>query len=153
MKFFGKLGIVIFTLSACAAAVFFDRWLDLRAQRVKPAELYASIDSQLDAVRRDDIRAAYLDSASGFRENFSFAEFKQMVLDDLAGAAASKRIEFGAVQVRDRRAIVQVFFIDAHERVTPCIYSLVNETGEWKVNSARLLKRWEPGERLDGIRG
>ena len=152
MKFLGKIGILIFTISACVSAVFFDRYLDLRATHVKPTELYATIYGQLAAVERDDFRTAYQQAASSVRESFSFAQFKQMVCDDFADTARAQRIEFGAVQTRGRCAIVQVFFIDADDRVTPCIYSLVNEGDGWKVSGSRMLKRWEPGQRMSGIR-
>lgn len=152
MKFFGKIGFLVFTVSACLSALFFERQLDRRASRVKPVELYATINGHLNAVRRDDIHAAYRQSAASVRENFSYAQFKRMVRDDFEDTARVERIEYGAVQTRGRRAIVQVFFIDFEDRVTPCIYSLVNEGAGWKVSGTRMLKRWEVGQRLGGIR-
>lgn len=152
MRFFGKIGIVVFTVSACVSAVFFDRWLELRARRVRPAELYQTIAGQLSAMQRDDFRDAYRQSAASVREHLTFTEFKRMTRDDFAETGRVERVEFGTVQTRGRRAIVQVFLIDAEERVTPCIYSLVNEGDGWKVSATRMLRRWETGQRLGGIR-
>lgn len=152
MRLFSKIGILVFTLSACVSAVFFDRYLDLRARHVRPAELYETINVQVAAMQRDDLRDAYRQAAATVREHLSFAEFKRMTREDFAETGRVERIEFGTVQTRGRRAIVQVFFIDGEDRVTPCIYSLVNEGDGWKVSNTRMLRRWETGQRLGGIR-
>ena len=64
----------------------------------------------------------------------------------------AERVEFGAVHFEGRHAIIPAYFFLPDGDVIPCIYSLVNEDDGWKIDGARVLRRWPAGRRMGGMR-
>ena len=86
------------------------------------------------------------------QQKFNITQFAEMIRNDYGSIVHAERVEFGFVEAHGRRAIIQVFFFDKEGQVTPCIYTLVNEGESWKIDSARILRRWPVGARLGGMR-
>ncbi len=151
MKQRGKVFLMVFCFAVCAtAAVLNHRW-QTPADRVRPAELYSIVNSQLAAFREADFVRAYDAASSGIQQKFNVRQFTEMIQADYARMVRADRVEFGFVETEGRRAIIQVFFIDKIGQVTPCLYTLVNEGETWKIDGARLLRRWPAEARLGGI--
>lgn len=148
----GKISAVLFFFAVCgSSALVTNHWLT-RAARVRPSELYAVVHSQLTAMRAANFPQAYREASSGLQQKFDIRQFSEMIRTDYAGIVNAERVEFGFAEMEGRRAIIQVFFFDKDGQVTPCIYTLVNEGETWKIDSARLLRRWPAGARLGGMR-
>lgn len=150
----GKITLLLFCFALCGTAALVNFYAQTRAPRppVRPADLYAVVNLQLADFRAADFPSAYEHASSSVQQRFNLDEFAEMIRSDYSGITRAERVEFGFVETRGRRAVIQVFFIDAAGRVTPCIYSLVSEGAVWKIDGARVLRRWPEGTRLGGIR-
>ncbi len=148
-----KISAVVLFLAICAAVPGGSYLLDrYRARQATPADLYKVIHTQLDAFRSDDFSLAYSQASYGMHQKFSLDEFEKMIRKDYAEFARAQRIEFGLVQYRDRRALIEVFFIDRNESVQPCIYNLIFEGARWKVDGVVMLPRWPSGSHVEDLR-
>ena len=142
----------MFFFAVCGSAALVNDYLQARAGRVRPVDLYAVVNRQLADLRADDFSGAYLQASSDVREKFNLSQFATMIRSDCRDLVRAERVEFGFVESQGRRAIVQVFFFDKEGQVTPCIYTLVSEGDSWKIESARVSRRWPQGTRLGGMR-
>lgn len=148
-----KIALLLFFIAVCATAPLVNHCLRLRRETtVNPSDLYEAVYSQITAFRASDFSGAYRQASSGIRQKFNFDQFVAMIRRDYAGIADAGRIEFGAVRSREQHALIQVFFIDRDGGVTPCIYSLIYEGENWRIDGARLIPRWPSGSRLGGLR-
>jgi len=146
-----KIGLLLFMLSVCGSAALTLHLYQIHADRTRPADLYEVVYKQRTAFRADDYPAAYRHASADFQQKFNVEQFTEMVRSDYLGMVRAVRVEFGAVERQGRRALIQVFFIDARGQVLPCVYSLVDEGESWKIDGARLLRRWPAGTRLGGL--
>jgi len=148
----GKVGLMLFFFAVCATAAFVSYDGERQSPPARPVDLYSVVHSQFRALQAADFPRAYQHASAGMQEKFSVEQFEEMVRVDYAPIIEADRVEFGAVDIRGRHAVVRVFFVGEDGGVTPCIYSLVNEGETWKIDGARILRRIPKGERLDGIR-
>ncbi len=147
----GKITLMLFFFSVCGSAPFVRYYWNARPNRTRPAELYAVVYSQLSAFRVDDYARAYRQASANFQNKFNIEQFAEMIRTDYSPITRSIRVEFGPVEFQHDHAFIQVFFIDADGRVLPCLYSLVDEGDAWKIDGARMLRRWSAGVRLSGL--
>lgn len=147
-----KIIAMAFFLAVCAAAPSLNYFLILRrAEKSTPSDLYKVIHNQLDAFRAEDFTLAYSQASYGMHQKFSRDQFEEMIRRDYPDLTQAQRIEFGIVKYRDRRALIQVFFIGRDGTVLPCIYTLIYETGGWKIDGAVMLPRWQSGSDFEGL--
>jgi len=147
-----KIALILSALGICAGGALFLRTLDWRRQMAKPSAIYEPVWRQIEAFRESDYSRAYRHASSGFQERFNIEAFTEMIRTNYPDVARARRVEFAAVQFTGRRALVQVFFILPEGDVVPCVYTLIEEDGAWKIDGARLEKRWGEGRRLGGMR-
>jgi hypothetical protein len=150
MRQLGKIALIILCLALCGAGAI----VHLRktaAAGVRPAELYALIYGHLQSLRVADGPRAYRPASTVVQPG------RDTVLP--AGACPgfssppdAQRIEFGSVEMRAGRALVQVFLTDHNGQVTPCVYTLVHGPDGWKIEAVSVKDRWPAGRRLGGIR-
>ncbi len=124
----------------------------MRRASVRPAELCEIVWKQIGAFREANYPRAYRHASTRFQERFNVDAFGELVRSDYPDLVRASRVEFGTVRIVGRYAVVQVFFFLPDGEVVPCIYSLINEDEGWKIDGARLQKRWPPGSRLRGLR-
>ena len=148
----GKITLMVFFFSLCGTAALVNFYAQQRQDRIKPADLYEVVNRQLSALRGSDYPQAYQRASTGIQRKFTVAQFADMSRSEYSRITRAERVECGAVMCRRNRAIVQVFFTDDAGGVTPCFYSLIHEGEEWKIDGARLMRRWPPGRRLGGLR-
>jgi hypothetical protein len=148
----GKIALVLLAIAVCGTAPLARYWLRHRVENVSPAELYQVVYNQFSAVRTADFTRAYWQASSGIQQKFNRDQFTEMIRRECPGLDRAERIEFGLVRSREQHALIQVFFIDRDGAVTPAIYSLIHEGEDWKIDGARMLRRWPDGTRLRGLR-
>src|ERR1043166_1335746 len=87
----------IFVLCGCAAIVaFFVQ--NARDAAIRPAELYAVVNSQLADVRAANFSRAYEHASTDVQQRFNIEQFTDMVRRDYAGIAVTSNVEFGFVE-------------------------------------------------------
>ena len=147
-----KLLLLTALFLTCVAATFFQRVLERRWHATPPSELYDVVWNQLSAFRADDYSGAYRQVSSGFQEKFNIEAFTDLVRTDYPGLVRSTRVEFGGVRFEGRNAYIPAYFFLPEGDIVPCVYTLIREDDGWKIDNARVLKRWPPNRRLGGTR-
>jgi Domain of unknown function (DUF4864) len=152
----GKITLLFFCFVVCGTAAMMSHYLETSAAThgvtVRPADLYAVVNTQLADLREANFSRAYEHASAGIQQRFNIEQFAEMIRSDYGRIVSAKHVEFGFVEVHGRHALIQVFFMDEAGRVTPCIYSLVSEGEGWKIDGARLMRHWPVGARLGGMR-
>ncbi len=152
MKRRAKLLLVTGFLLVCGAGVLLQERAERRRQSTAPNVLYAVIWKQIAAFREDDYASAYRQVSTGFQEKFNIEAFSDLARTEYPSVRRARRVEFGAVRYEGRHAIIPVYlFLDDGE-VIPCLYQLINEDDRWKIDNARVLRRWPTGRRMGGVR-
>jgi len=136
----------------CGAGALFQEQAELRRQSTPPSVLYAVIWKQIVAFREDDYASAYRQVSTGFQERFNIEAFSDLARTEYPSVRRARRVEFGAILYEGRHAIIPVYLFLADGDVIPCVYRLVAEDGVWKIDSARVQRRWPVGQRMGGVR-
>lgn len=145
-----RAAIIALCLAVCAGGLLLRRGSN-RGRECSPALLYAAVNRQLAAARADDVTAARAVASIALLQSADETRFGELLHAQAVELGRAQRTEFGPVARGADRALVQVFFSDRAGRVTPCLFRLVNERGEWRVDEVRFLDRWEADERLGGL--
>ncbi len=119
---------------------------------MRPSELFNVVWRQIAAFQADDYASAYQQVSTGFQEKFTIASFTDLARTEYPLLSHADRVEFGPVHWDGRSAILPVYFFLPDGEVVPCLYSLVQEDADWKIDSMRIQKRWPAGRRLGGMR-
>lgn len=136
----------------CGAGALFQDQATRRRQSTTPSVLYAVVWKQIAAFRRDDYASAYRQASTGFQERFNIEDFSDLARTEYPSLRRARRVEFGAVRFEGPQAILPVYLFLDDGDVIPCLYRLVEEDGVWKIDSARLQRRWPAGQRMGGVR-
>lgn len=147
-----KVCLLLSLFATCVTATLFQRIMERRWQATPPAELYDVVWKQLAAFRADDYSTAYRHVSMGFQEKFNLEAFADLARTDYPGLVRSTRVEFGAVRFEGRRAFIPTYFFLPEGDVVPCIYCFIREEDGWKIDNARVLKRWPSNRHLGGLR-
>ena len=136
----------------CGAGAIFQEQAERRRQSTTPAVLYAVIWKQIAAFRDDDYASAYRQVSTGFQEKLNIEAFSDLARTDYPSVRRARRVEFGAVRHEGQHAVIPAYLFLDDGDIIPCIYRLVNEDDVWKIDSARVLRRWPAGRRMGGVR-
>jgi hypothetical protein len=147
-----KLCLLAALFAVCATAAFFQHALERRWQSTPPNELYDVVWKQLSAFRTEDYSGAYQQVSMGFQEKFNIEAFADLVRTEYPELVRARRVEFGGVRFEGRRAFIPAYFFMPEGEIVPCVYSLVREEDGWKIDTAKVLKRWPSNRRLGGVR-
>jgi len=148
----GKITLLLFVFSICATAVLVRYWVRTGSSAsLSPTELFDAVESQLEAVRSRDFARAYNQSSSSFQQHWTLEQFSGMARARNLRLRDARQVEFGPWERQGRRAIVQVFFVNGDGDVYPCLYLLVSEGDQWKVDGTRWVRGWPSGQRMRGI--
>jgi hypothetical protein len=147
-----KLLLLAVIFVVCGGAALVQSRVDRARHSVPPNELYEVVRKQITAFRSADFASAYQQVSTSFQERMNVEAFSDLARTEYPGISRAERVEFGAVQFEGRHAFVPVYFFLQDGDVIPCVYSLVNEDDLWKIDGARVLKRWPAGRRLGGMR-
>lgn len=147
-----KLLLLAAVFLVCGGAAYVQSRVEHARHSVPPNELYEVVRKQITAFRSADFVSAYRQVSTGFQERMNVEAFSDLARTEYPGISRAERVEFGAVQFEGRHAFVPVYFFLQDGDVIPCVYSLVSEDETWKIDGARVLKRWPAGRRLGGMR-
>ena len=147
-----KLALLGAFFFVCATAAIFQHLAERHWHATPPGELYAVVWSQLSAFRSEDYASAYQQASMSFQEKFNIVAFTDLARAEYPNLVRATRVEFGAVRFEGRRASLQAYFFLPEGDIVPCLYHLIREDGAWKIDSARVLKRWPANRRLGGTR-
>ncbi len=148
----GKVTLLLFCFSVCATAALVHYRTDLEPAPLRPVDLFDVVHQQLSACRANNYTSAYQQASATFQQRWSLDQFSSMIQNDYGRILKADRVAFGPWQQRGRHAIVEVFFINKDGSVSPCIYTLISEGENWKIDGTRWIKGWPTGQRLRGIR-
>ena len=146
-----RVGLLLFFSAICLGAALYNHYELIRLENVKPAELYRVINRQFDAMRSSNFSRAYGEVSSDFKEKCNIVQFAGMIRGEYPALALADHLEYGAVECDGRRAVIEVYIIDRKDRVVPCIYTLVSEGADWKIEDVRLLRKKDAQLTLNGI--
>ncbi|HEX3817158.1 MAG TPA: DUF4864 domain-containing protein [Chthoniobacterales bacterium] len=145
-----KIFFLLFFFALCGAAVI----ATYNSSRHTPApaarELFAAVNRQLSALSADDFGSAYRHAASVVQQKFSLPQFESMIRRDFSSMTQARRVEFGAVQVADAGALVQVFLTTPDGVVHGYLYSFTAEHDGWKIDGVQPLET-QPTRHLRGL--
>jgi Domain of unknown function (DUF4864) len=147
-----KLLLLAGLFAICGTGAILQNHAERRRQAVSPNVLYAVVWKQIAAFREDDYASAYRQVSANFQEKFNIEAFSDLARTEYPGLRRARRVEFGALRFEGRRAIIPAYLFMDDGDIIPCIYSLVNEDDVWKIDGARVLRRWPAGRRLGGMR-
>lgn len=144
--------MILCALSLCGMAAVVT-WLH-RAEReaLDPRLALEAVSRQIRAVHEDDFLRAYNHSASSVQVTLSAREFERMARKSYAPLRHSVRVELGEIKTVGNRASVRVFCVDREEAVTACLFALVAEQGQWRIDGMEILGRWPRGSHMAGDR-
>ena len=146
----GMLAAMLFAIGLTSAAVQTIR--QRQRELVRPAELFAVIWEQVVSFRAQDYASAYRQVSLAFQERCNMDAFTDLAHTDYPPLRLADRVEFGAVRWDGRHAVIPAYFFMPDNEVIPCLYSLVQEEGVWKIDGMQVEKRWRAGSRLGGLR-
>lgn len=147
-----KLCLLTGLFVTCVMATLFQRAMEQRWQATPPGEIYDVVWKQLSAFRADDYSGAYRHVSMSFQEKFNFEAFADLVRTDYPSLVRATRVEFGAIRFEGQNAYIPVYFFLPEGDVVPCVYGLVREEDGWKIDSAKVMKRWPANRRMGGLR-
>lgn len=152
MNLTAKLLLLAGLFGICCTGAILQSRVEDRRQATPPNTLYAVVWKQMAAFREDDYASAYRQVSANFQERFNIEAFADLARTEYPGVRRARRVEFGAVQFEGRHAIIPTYLFMDDGDIIPCIYRLVNEDSVWKIDGARVLRRWPAGRRLGGMR-
>src|SRR5688572_9206448 len=105
-----KLGIVGATFSVCVIAALIRPIANRRLPEPRPANLYNVVLEELGALREADYPRAYRQVSMSMRERYNLDAFAELVRTDHPELPRYERVEFGAVRLQSRHALVPAYF-------------------------------------------
>ncbi len=147
-----KLTILASVFLLCGGSAYVQKRIEQSRQTVPPNALYEVVRKQIEAFRAADFASAYRQASTSYQERVNMEAFSDHARSENPAAARAERVEFGAVRFDGHHAFVPVYLFLQDGDVIPCVYSLVHEEDAWKIDGARVLKRWPAGRRLGGMR-
>lgn len=144
MRRAGKLAAIVAVAAICAGALAWSRRDATAAAPGADREIDAVVLAQLRAFRAEDFAGAYRQASSGFQGKWKVQDFATMVRMQYATMLQPARIEFGPVREQGRRATAEVTLVNRRGQAIPCIYSLIREGDEWRIDGAEVLPPTEP---------
>lgn len=107
--------------------------------------LVEPIQRQLDAFKRDDLRAAYAETSSGFQQDISFDKFSELMKNipslshNVSHSFTSRASSTNADGTG--KGDVKGSITDSQGGVVPVHYELVKENGAWKIRGVHFGRR------------
>jgi hypothetical protein len=147
-----KIGIVGATFSVCTIAALVRPNAQRRIPDAKPSKLYSVVLEEMQALREADYPRAYRQVSLSMQDRYNLDAFAEFVRTDHPDLARHERVEFGAVRVQGRRALVPAYFFMRNGEIVAVNYVLVHEEGHWKIDASRVERRWGRDHRVGGER-
>lgn len=146
-----KITLISLLLAICGSAALVHHYTRQPMEAPTHQVLYSIIYEQMQAMRAQDYGSAYQRVSSKTRDSLPLPAFRAMARTDYVALIGAQGVELGPVEMRGSRALVEVYFIGPRRQVWPCVYILVREGSNWKIERVSMLPRWPEGVRLTGV--
>jgi hypothetical protein len=60
-------------------------------------------------------------------------------------------LQFGSTSLEYHRAVVEVYFSSTRGQVTPALFTMIQENGNWRIENFEVFETWPLGRRLAGF--
>ena len=105
-------------------------------------EIISVVSQQLQAFQEDDFEKAYSFASPIIKKIFpSPKAFAEMVVGQYQAVYRPKRVNFGAVSLKDGAPYLEVYLVDPNGEFVTAMYSMQQqENGEWLINGCFLTQ-------------
>ena len=138
-----RIGWLLFFAGICLAALCVTRLERIRLENVKPAALYAVVNTQVEALKLSDFSKAYDLGSSEFKQKYAPHQFVELIQRESPELLKTEHVEYGPVVCSGRHALVRVYCIHRGERSFAFTYTLVHERFRWKIEAVQLQRKKE----------
>ena len=142
--------LLSFFIASAIAAVATHFWRQRIEAEFDPKPLYKAICAQFEACRAADFGKAYDQASSGVQERFTLVQYVSKIRTEYSRISQPETLQFGSTSLDYHRAMVEVYFQNAHGQVTPALFTLVQENGAWRIENFEIFQTWPRDRRLAG---
>jgi hypothetical protein len=143
--------LMIFFVVSGVAAVATHVWRQRVEAEFDPKPLYEVIFAQFEACRSDDFDKAYGEASKGVQERFTLVQYVTKIRTEYGRFSQLQQLQFGPTSLEDHRAVVEVYFSSARGEVTPALFTMIQESGSWRIENFEVFETWPLGRRLAGF--
>jgi hypothetical protein len=143
--------LMIFFVVSGVAAVATHVWRQRLEAEFDPKPLYEVIFAQFEACRSDDFDKAYGEASKGVQERFTLVQYVTKIRTEYGRFSQLQQLQFGPTSLEDHRAVVEVYFSSARGEVTPALFTMIQESGSWRIENFEVFETWPLGRRLAGF--
>jgi hypothetical protein len=143
--------LMSFFVVSGVAAVATHVWRQRVEAEFDPKPLYGVIFAQFEACCSDDFGKAYNQASRGVQEHFTLIQYVSKIRTEYGRISQPQKLHFGSTSLEYRRAMVEVYFLSAGDRVTPALFTMIQENGIWRIEDFEVFETWPLGRRLAGF--
>ncbi|HEY4245318.1 MAG TPA: DUF4864 domain-containing protein [Lacunisphaera sp.] len=145
MKISGRWGLLFF-IGLFGIAYAAEPEMRLSSKKVRE-EVHATVETQLNALRRGNFEQAYEMASTGIKAQFDVRLFAALIRQGYPMLLQPNDADVGIVRDKDEEiAQVTVTILDRQKRVIVYGYSLVKEKAGWRINGVVLEQRQARGD-------
>jgi len=133
-----------------AVATYFCR--ERAEEQFDPKPLFEVIFSQFRACLGDDFRTAYDEASVTTQHHFTLAQYISRIRTKYGSILRLQKLEFGKTSLQGQRAIVEVYFVDSANQVTPALFTMVQEERRWRIENFEVFETWPAKRQISGSR-
>jgi hypothetical protein len=148
-----KAWVLVMIFSSCAAGAVATHLMRQRAEEdFDPKPLYGVIFSQFRACLEDDFRTAYDEASVTTQRHFTLVEFASRVRSKYGRILRPQKLEFAKASLEGSRAFVEVYFVNGDRQVTPALFTMIQEQGQWRIENFEIFESWPFDRQIAGAR-
>lgn len=152
MKLGTRLGIVIFTLGACAFAGYVQFQERAIEREPVPSELFDVVQSGIIGLRSQHYQQVYLQASARCKDRLTLDSFIDSARTDFLSLRRAVRWEFGGPVSAATGVTVPVRFFTESGDILETAFTLVREDRSWKIEHFSVSPTALPPRTIGGIR-
>jgi len=110
------------------------------------------ISAQFEACRSDDFGKAYDQASSDVQERFTLIQYVSKIRTEYRRISQLQTLQFGSTSLDYHRAMVEVYFLGIEGQVTPALFTMIQESGIWRIENFEVFETWPVDRRLAGYK-
>jgi hypothetical protein len=143
--------LMTFFVVSGVAAIATHVWRQRFEAEFDPKPLYTVIFEQFEACRSDDFGKAYGQASRGVQEHFTLVQYVSKIQNEYGPISQFQKLQFGSTSLEYHRAMVEVYFLSGTGQVTPALFTMIQENGDWRIENFEVFETWPLGRRLAGF--
>lgn len=148
-----KAWVLVLMFGCCAAGAIATHLLRERAEeQFDPKPLYGVIFSQFRACLDDDFRTAYDEASVTTQRHFTLVQFASRIRSKYGNILRPQKLEFAKTSLQGPRAFVEVYFVNGEKQVTPALFTMIQEQGQWRIENFEVFDPWPIDRQIAGTR-